>query len=91
MLVGLSPTAEFEEIRITLAPGDRIYLYTDGVIEARNASNVMLDPEGLEAIVAGSGALSLSETLDHIIDEAGRFRDSKPLEDDLVLVGFEAL
>ncbi|OHD68594.1 MAG: hypothetical protein A2W19_12445 [Spirochaetes bacterium RBG_16_49_21] len=90
-LVGLSTTAEFEEIRTPIAPGDRIYLYTDGVIEARNSRNVMLDPEGLKAIVAGSGALTLGETLDHIIDEVGRFRDFEPMEDDLVLVGFEAL
>jgi sigma-B regulation protein RsbU (phosphoserine phosphatase) len=90
-LVGISPISEFEEVHITLAQGDRIYLYTDGIIESRNARNVMLDIEGLEAIIAGSGSLGLSETLDHVIGEARRFRDSKPMEDDLVIVGFEAL
>jgi sigma-B regulation protein RsbU (phosphoserine phosphatase) len=89
--IGLSPAAEFEEVGAKLLPGDRIYLYTDGIIEVRNADKIMIEPEGLESIIAGTGAMSLGESLDRIIDEAANFRGGIPREDDLIIIGCESL
>jgi sigma-B regulation protein RsbU (phosphoserine phosphatase) len=89
--VGLSPTAQFEEVTRRLLPGDRVYLYTDGIIEARNQSRAMLELEGLETIIARTGDLSLRDSLDFIIEEVRKFRESEPVEDDLVIIGFETL
>ncbi len=89
--VGLSGTAVFQEITVDIKPGDRVYLYTDGVIEIRNEEGVMIEPEGLRDIIARSGAMSLKESLDYIMDEAGRFQGSRRVEDDIVLIGFEMI
>ncbi len=91
MPVGLSVTAEFQEIAVDTRPGDRIYLYTDGIIETRNDRGVMIEPEGLRDIIARSGSMSLKESLDYIMDEADRFRGSIPVQDDIVIIGFEVI
>lgn len=89
MPVGLSRSAKFEELHSGLNPGDRLYLYTDGLNEIRNEAGTMLEPEGIRDIVARSGSMKLGESLDFILDEATRFGGSMPVEDDIVLIGFE--
>jgi phosphoserine phosphatase RsbU/P len=91
MPVGLFLNTEFQEISIDIKPGDRIYLYTDGIIEARNNSQEMLEPEGLLALVRRSGGMSLGESLDFILEEVGCFRESGQAEDDVIIIGFELL
>ncbi len=89
MPLGLMKDAVFEEYRIPIRPGERIFLYTDGIIEARRGPGEMLDVEGLLAIVASTGDMELGESLDMIVAEVGRYRGGSPREDDMVLIGFE--
>lgn len=48
MALGVLPGAPLESCRTTLAPGDRLVLYTDGLTEAHNAA---LEPFGSERLV----------------------------------------
>lgn len=89
MPLGLMKDAVFEEYRMPIRPGERIYLYTDGIIEARRRAGEMLDVEGLLAIVESTGGMELGESLDMIVTEVGRYRGASRREDDMVLIGFE--
>ena len=89
MPVGVSMDAEFQEIGVDLKSGDRIYLYTDGIIEARNENQDMLDTDGLLALVRRGVRMSLGESLNFILEEVDRFRGSGQAEDDIVIIGFE--
>lgn len=91
MPVGVSAAASFGDMEVELSPGDRIYLYTDGVTEARNTDKDMLETEGLLDIVRRGGAQELGRSLDFILDETARFRENLPAEDDIILIGFEVL
>ncbi|MER6281475.1 PP2C family protein-serine/threonine phosphatase [Streptomyces sp900105245] len=51
LLVGVVPTAPFTTVRTTLAPGDTLLLYTDGLTEARNGPT-RDDLYGEEALLA---------------------------------------
>jgi serine phosphatase RsbU (regulator of sigma subunit)/anti-sigma regulatory factor (Ser/Thr protein kinase) len=65
-----------------LEPGDRILLYTDGVIEARDASGRFVElPQIATPIAAGDLHSALDDMLDSLHDEAGR-----ELGDDLALL-----
>jgi hypothetical protein len=50
--LGLDLTAEYEKIQFRLAIGDRLTLYTDGLLEARNATGDIFSFERLRALVA---------------------------------------
>jgi sigma-B regulation protein RsbU (phosphoserine phosphatase) len=89
MPVGVYMDAEFQEIGIDLEARDRVYLYTDGIIEARNEKQDMLGPEGLVEIIRRSGGLSLGASLDFVLEETARFRGLRPAEDDIIIIGFE--
>jgi PAS domain S-box-containing protein len=68
-----------------LAPGDRLVLYTDGLVEVFNRSEEMLGIEGLEELVRQSSTLALREMKQAILDGATAWRDG-PLADDVSLV-----
>jgi serine phosphatase RsbU (regulator of sigma subunit) len=50
--LGLFPDVEFEETTIHLNPGDRCTLFTDGLLEARNAEGELYGFERLLALVS---------------------------------------
>jgi len=53
MPLGVSIDEQYVTKTRTLRPDDTVVLYTDGIIEARNANNEFLNVEGLDAAVAG--------------------------------------
>ena len=50
--LGLHPSATYQELTVALRAGDRIALYTDGLLEARNASGELYSFERLKALFA---------------------------------------
>ncbi len=52
MALGMFENATFESRRVTIAPGDTVVMYTDGITEAENRSGRAFEDSGLEAILA---------------------------------------
>jgi hypothetical protein len=52
--LGLVPTADYEELILQLREGDNLALYTDGVLEARNAARELYGFDRLKALFATS-------------------------------------
>ena len=53
-LLGPVPDALFEQGAVTLEPGDRVVLYTDGITEAEGADREMFGEERMLAAVRDS-------------------------------------
>jgi PAS domain S-box-containing protein len=82
----LSETAPSDaEDEIDLDPGDRLILYTDGLVEVFNATEEMLDVEGLSNIVLQAANLPVAEMRQAILDGVSAWRHG-PLADDVSLV-----
>ena len=70
---------------IELAPGDRLVLYTDGLVEVFNSLGDMLGVEGLERSVLQSAGRPIRELRQAIVDAVVAWRGG-PLADDVSLV-----
>jgi serine phosphatase RsbU (regulator of sigma subunit) len=84
-LLGVLPDPSFEDRSLSLAPGDVLVFYTDGVIEGRGA-NGPLDEQGLVhllAACAGEGADAIAARVE---DAAVSAQDGSPRDDIAVLV-----
>ena len=54
MALGMFDSATYESHHVTIAPGDTLVLYTDGITEAENASGRAFEDHGLDTVVATS-------------------------------------
>ena len=70
---------------IELAPGDRLMLYTDGLVEVFDSLDDMLGVEGLKTLVLQSAKRPLPEMRRAILDGVAAWREG-PLGDDVSLV-----
>lgn len=69
---------------LALEPGDRIYLLTDGIIEARSKSGDMFGTHRLEAFL--TDGIAGNTSLDALLDQLHAFCETTRHHDDLTLV-----
>ncbi|MGD8897470.1 MAG: SpoIIE family protein phosphatase [Acidobacteriota bacterium] len=83
--LGLFPVAEYDRAELTLAPGDLVVLYTDGITEAANQAGEEFGLGRLEEVVKGQVreplvALAVAiETAVEVFAEERRFADDRTL------------
>jgi phosphoserine phosphatase RsbU/P len=87
--VGLLPEAVFQDDRIKLHPGDRLYLYTDGVPETANAHEEEFGIERCKSCLFHDRHQPLSQSLDCLIRALDEWRRDDPIRDDITLLGVE--
>lgn len=64
--LGVSDTATFDVGRRTLAEGDRLFLYSDGVIEAQDTTRALFGVAGLKEVLDSFGRKPLPEIAQEI-------------------------
>lgn len=72
---------------VTLAPGDRLLLYSDGLPEALSTTGAAFGYERLSRLLAAGG--SPQQIHDRILAEFDRHTEGEPLKDDLTLMVLE--
>jgi phosphoserine phosphatase RsbU/P len=84
MLLAAVPGANYESKLLPLESGDRLLLYTDGLVEARNAEGTLFGEQSLAAELKTSARMTPSETADHLIGAVQRWALSQ--DDDLTVL-----
>lgn len=76
----------YTESRVELAPGDLLFFYTDGLVEAENERGEMFGAERLQALLESERSASI-DTLLHLVEERiAAFRGSAEPFDDATLM-----
>jgi PAS domain S-box-containing protein len=91
-LIGINNDIKFKTTTITMNREDRLFLYTDGIPETSNPRRDMIGFEdGLLALFKKSHQFALGDNLDNVIKQVGRFRGGASINDDMLLIGIEAV
>lgn len=84
--LGIQPDMAYEALTVDLVPGDTVLFFTDGLVEAHNASSELFGFERLDAILSTCTALSPQALINRIIAEVQIFMGNVAQHDDMTLV-----
>jgi sigma-B regulation protein RsbU (phosphoserine phosphatase) len=87
--VGILEQAEYEDAEVRLRPGDRFWLYSDGLLEAMNPAGEQLGKGRLFTELHAASADALSEAVRKVLQRVESWAGEKGPQDDISLVAFE--
>jgi phosphoserine phosphatase RsbU/P len=88
-LVGVLPEIDIEETRLRLAPGETLFLYTDGLFEARPRGGEPFGEDRLRAALAEAREGSPREILGAVLARAAGHSPDFP-QDDVAILAIRA-
>ena len=89
LFLGAFDTARYRSSTITLVPGDKLFLYTDGVSEAFDAENEQYGEERLEAFLDAHGELHPHALIDACSSELHAWAEGTEQSDDITMLTLE--
>lgn len=81
----------YQEEKYQLHPGDKFFLYTDGIIEWQNPKQELFGEERLNEIIEQNRTISTGEIFNKLMEQIDLFRGDVPCGDDYTFLGFEYL
>ncbi len=86
LILGVQKGVIFEEKSVSLAPGDRLLLYTDGIVEARNPGGQFYGLSRLCELFVNLREKSPQDVVESLLQDVSRFHESNVFDDDISLV-----
>ncbi|MGF9758419.1 PP2C family protein-serine/threonine phosphatase [Microvirga sp. 0TCS3.31] len=87
--VGMLPAASYERLEFDLGPGDRLFIYSDGLVEAEDQGGEQFSEDRLRALVREAATEPSAVLLDRLDDALRNWRGSETLDDDLSVLMLE--
>jgi serine phosphatase RsbU (regulator of sigma subunit) len=85
-LLGAMPNMAFEEHSITVAPGDTLFVYTDGLTDRVNGSGEFYSIDRVAAVLDGAHGADLGTVYDSIYADVSNFAATEEFKDDIAFV-----
>jgi serine phosphatase RsbU (regulator of sigma subunit) len=81
--LGIVETAKYAPKSVTLAPGDLLFVYSDGVTEAENPKAELFGAERLEQALTEARGRPAREVVEHVVRRVTEFAAGAPQSDDI--------
>lgn len=81
---------KYEDYTTKIAPEDRVMFYTDGLIEARNASKEFYGSERLKKVLKNNSNKPVKYMADAVCDSVFEFMGRQSTQDDITFFIMEA-
>jgi sigma-B regulation protein RsbU (phosphoserine phosphatase) len=88
-VVGLFMNVEYEAIRLQLRPGERLWLYSDGVVECPNRRDELFTQERLVEFATRTHRLQLDASLQALEQRLRQWSEGPAFEDDVSVLVIE--
>jgi len=89
--LGLFPNAEYEEFTLSTRPGDLIVFFSDGIVDAVNATGEMFGDERLTHLLESQHHPTAQSTVDDILKAVSDFQSGTDHFDDETIVVLRAI
>jgi sigma-B regulation protein RsbU (phosphoserine phosphatase) len=89
LFLGKFPWATYSSLELPITPGDWCLLYTDGIPETSNQSQIEFGAERFRQFLAAEQCVSANQLADHLLEELSRWAARIPgedLDDDITMV-----
>jgi sigma-B regulation protein RsbU (phosphoserine phosphatase) len=87
--IGWFPDARFEEHTIALSPGDRVYFYSDGIVEAQSPTGDFFGDDMFLATLTAARSGPLAASLDRVESEVRTWCGAAGPGDDVSILALE--
>ena len=87
--VGLIDGAEYQQFEVAMAPGDRLMIHSDGMVECANPAGDLLGDEGLGDMLAGLRQTKGMACLESLVWKLSEFAGDQDFGDDVSAVLLE--
>ncbi len=87
--IGWFPQSSWEDATIHLAPGDRVYICSDGFNEAMGADGEMFGYERITDCLTAARDLDLDTSIDRLLSEVQDWCGDSGRDDDMSVVALE--
>ncbi len=84
--LGINKSSVYSEIIVHYSDGDGFYLYTDGIIEAKNSQGELFGIEQLKKLIAEKHHREIKHLKDYISGSIYQFTGKTVIEDDMTVV-----
>jgi phosphoserine phosphatase RsbU/P len=85
-VLGYAEDFQYRSCKINLAPGDRMFLYTDGVTEAFTRSDEAYGDERLELFLREHPGYSIEELVKGVLKEVNNHSEGVQQSDDITML-----
>lgn len=86
VVLGVFPGHDYADGEVRLAPGDALFLYTDGITEAQNARNEEFGEERLDEKLSSLNQATAREVVNGVVDAVHTFAEDTPQSDDITCI-----
>jgi phosphoserine phosphatase RsbU/P len=91
LILGVQPDFDYEDTTISLAPGDMIVTYSDGITEAFDQSGQLYGEDRLIQIIQRNSHADINELVNSVFADVDSFSNGSKPEDDRTLAILRAL
>jgi serine phosphatase RsbU (regulator of sigma subunit) len=85
-LLGAMPHMTFEEHRLSVAPGDTLFVYTDGLTDQQNANGDFYSIDRVAKLLEQSSTADIGTVYDSIFRDVTSFSPTEDFHDDIAFV-----
>jgi serine phosphatase RsbU (regulator of sigma subunit) len=88
--LGILDDSKYEDTQLALKTGDKVILYTDGIVEAMNEQKEIYGFDRLLDVVKNSQTLTAETLLEEIKRQVNEFAGNTPQHDDITIIVVQA-